>query len=312
MEIRQLKALACQRVKDAPYSARMLALLFVGATAVLSFVITLVSFLLSRQMEGTGGLGGIGTRAMLSAIQMTVMLGGAVMVPFWNLGYTRAALNTARGDEAVPATLLEGFRLFFPALRLFFLQAALLLVLLFIGVQVGTILYMLTPVSGAAMEMIEQLLAAGEAALTDPAATKLLVQAFWPMYALILLVLLVLFIPVLYRLRLVEFSLVDGQHKALRNMAQSNVQMWGKCFWMFRLDLSFWWYFLLQLLTAALAYGDLLVGGGDVAYWAFYLVSAGAQLALGWWYLPRVQTTYALAYDEITKKDSSPKVNPNV
>ncbi len=164
-------------------------------------------------------------------------------------------------------------------------------------------LYMLTPASMAALEMMETVLAGGEAAMTDPAVMEQMLQVFWPMYLLIALVLLVALIPVFYRLRLVEFSLVDGKERALLNMAHSNFRMRYNCLWMFKLDLSFWWYFLLQGLAAALAYGDLLFGGGDVAYWVFYLLSAGAQLFIGWRFLPTVQASYALAYEEITKED---------
>lgn len=303
MDIRQLKIQAAERVAASRFDAKKLALLFTGVLVALSFLMTLVNFLLSKQIEGTGGLGGIGTRTILTAAQMLVLVFGTLVTPFWNLGYTRAALDTVRRGDAEPRTLLEGFRLFLPALRLFLLQAALISAAFFVAMQAGTILYMLTPLSEAAIGVIESLLAGGEAALADPAAIDQLMQVFWPMYLLIGIALLVTILPIIYRLRLVEFSLVDGEEKALKNLAMSNFRMHGKCFWMFRLDLSFWWYFLLQGLAAALAYGDLLINSGDAAYWIFYLLSAGAQLVIGWAFLPKVQATYALAYEEITNDE---------
>lgn len=303
MEIQQLKALAQERVNNARFDAKKLSLLFVGASVVLSFVMTLVSFLLSRQMDSTGGLDGLGTRAILSAAQLLILIGGTLVTPFWNLGYIRTALDTVRDGSATPRTLLEGFRLFFPAVRLYLLKATLITVIFVLGVQLGTLLYMLSPASMVTMGLVEELLAGGEAALADPAAFERLFKVFWPMYGLIAVVLLAALTPALYRLRLVEFSLVDGSEKALQNMAMSNFRMRGNCFWMFRLDLSFWWYFLLQGLTVVLAYGDAIFGGGDVAYWVFYLLSAGAQLAIGWAFLPQVQAAYALAYEEITKDE---------
>ena len=301
MDIQQLKALARQRVDHARYDAKKLALLFTGAAVALSFLITLIGFLLTKQMEGTGGLGGIGLRTILSSIQTLVMMAGALVLPFWNLGYTRAALDTARDGSAEPRTLLSGFRLFFPALRLFFLQAVLYSLIITLVAQAGAILYMFTPASMATMEMLEKIMTDGEAMMTDPAVMEQLVKAAWPMYLLIGILLLVVFIPVMYRLRLVEFSLADGKEKALQNMLRSNYVMRGYCFWMFRLDLSFWWYFLLQGLATVLAYGDLLIGG-DVAYWVFYILSAAAQLFIGWKYLPQVHTSYALAYDILLDK----------
>ena len=308
MEIRQLKAMAQERVNSARFDARKLALLFTAAGVVLSVVLTLVSFILSKQMESTGGLGGIGIRTVLSAVQMLTLLGGTLVMPFWNLGYTRAALDTVRDGGAEPRTLLEGFRLFLPAVRLFLLQSALITLIVVVGIQAGTMLYMLSPVSMAAMDVVESLLAGGEAALADPAAMEKLVSVFWPMYLLIAVVLLAALIPVLYRLRLVEFSLVDGMEKALQNMALSNFRMRGKCFWMFKLDISFWWYYLLQGLAVVLAYTDVLFGGGAVAYWVCYLLSAAAQIVIGWAFLPRVQASYALAYEALTKEEQEGQV----
>ena len=305
MEIRQLKALARQRVEASRFHAKKLALIFTGAAVALSFAVTLVSFLLSRQMESAVGISGIGTRTALSAAQMLLFIGGAIATPFWNLGYTRAALDTVRDGNAEPRTLLEGFRLFFPAIRLFLLKAALLAVIAVVGAQAGAILYMLTPASMTALELMEKIVAGGEAAMADPAVMEQLLQVFWPMYLLVAAVLLAVMTPVFYRLRLVEFSLVDGKERALLNMAHSNFRMRYNCFWMFKLDVSFWWYFLLQGLAAALAYGDLLFGGGDVAYWVFYLLSAGVQLLIGWQFLPGVQASYALAYEELTKDDKN-------
>ena len=303
MEIRQLKALARERVAANRFDSKKLALIFTGAAVALSLVMTLINFLLSRQIEGTGGLSGLGTRTILSAIQMFVLIGGTLVTPFWNLGYIQASLDTARDGSATPKTLLEGFRLFLPAVRLFLLQGALLTVVFVVAVQAGTMLFMLTPASAVAMELIEQLLAGGEAAFADPAIAGQMVSIFWPMYLMIGIVLLAALLPVLYRLRLVEYYLVDGLERALQNMVLSNTRMRGNCLWMFRLDVSFLWFYLLQGLAVVLAYGDYFFGGSDVAYWIFYILSALAQLAVGWAFLPRVQTAYALAYEEISAPD---------
>ena len=302
MNRKQLKALAQERIAASRYSARKLAFLFTGGSLALSLVITLVNFLLNKQIEGTGGLGGIGLRTILSFVQTLVMLAGTVALPFWNLGYTRAALDTARDGSAQPQTLLSGFRLFFPALRLYFLQTVFYTIVITVVAQAGSTLYMFTPFANNGMEVMEKILAGGETLFTDPAVMQQLLQTFWPMYLLVGVLVIVALTFVSYRLRLVEFALVDGRERALQNMLESNRNMRGKCGFLFRLDLSFWWYFLLQVLASVLAYGDLLIGG-DVAYWVFCLLSAGVQLLLGWAFLPRVQTTYALVYDMLANKE---------
>lgn len=302
MDIQVLKSKARQRLEAARFAPRRLALIFTGVGVGVSFLMTLVSFILSRQIGMAGGLGGLGLRTALSVAQILLMLAGTLATPFWNLGYTKASLETARGGDARPRTLLEGFRLFFPAVRLFFAQGALVILLILIAVQGGTMLFLFSPFSHATMQKVQQLLGNGTALPEDPAVMGQLMEMFWPVYLVIALVLLALLIPVMYRMRLVEFSLVDGQEQALRNMLRSNRLMRGKCWAMFRLDLSFWWYFLLQGLAGLVAYGDTVVGG-DVAFWAFYLVSAAAQLAISWAFLPRVQVTYGLCYDKIIKEE---------
>lgn len=300
MDIKMIRAVARERVENAKYSARKLALLSVGATVAVGFLLTLVGFLLEKQMESHVGLGGLEIRTFLSLIQTVLMIGGTAAIPFWNLGYTGAALKTARGEVAEPKALLAGFRVFFPALRLFLLQMAVIMAVCLVGMQVGTILYMLSPASDGAMIFLEQMMQ--DATVIDEAMAMRILKLMWPMYVLIGVVILGLLIPIVYRLRLVEFSLMDGEERALLNMANSYRKMRGNCLSFFRLDLSFWWYYLLQALAATLAYGDVFFGNNPVAYWGFYIASCGAQLAVGYCCLPRVMTTYAAAYDEITKE----------
>lgn len=302
MEIKQVKALARERIANARFDAKKLALIFTGATVLLSLAVSLISFLLDQQMDGAVGLAGLGTRAALSLVQSLVMMASLVVTPFWNLGYVRATLDTARDGSAEPRTLLSGFGRIFPAVRLYLLRTLLITVVIFGSTQIGMTLFMFTPASEAAMTTMDSLLAAGETALMDEAVAGQLIKLFWPMYVLAGAAALTLLIPLLYRLRLVEFSLMDGQDRAIKNMLTSNLHMRGHCVWMFKLDVSFWWYFLLQGLTAVVAYGDIILGiETDVAYWVCVLASAILQLVLGWKFLPYVQTTYALAYDEITK-----------
>lgn len=299
MDIQMVRAMARERVENARYPAKRLALLFVGATVAVGFLLTLVSFLLDRQMASHGGLGGLGTRTMLTMIQTLLMAVSTLVMPFWNLGYTDAVLATARGEAAEPRRLLGGFRRVFPAIRLFLLQAAVVMGVCFFGMQAGSILYMLSPASDGAMIFLEQMMQ--DVTVIDEAMALQILKLMWPMYALIGVVILALLVPISYRLRLTEFSLMDGEEKALKNMVNSNRKMRGNCWKFFRLDLSFWWYYLLQALAATLAYGDALFPG-EVAYWGFYIASGVAQLLVGYFFMPRVMTTYAVAYEELTKE----------
>lgn len=301
MEIQQLKDRARALANSTPYSARRLALIFAGASVGLSLLAVLGDAVIEYFVPDTYGLDGIAMRSVLLMLRAFLTLIMLVVPPFWNLGYTRTALETARGGDPRPGTLLTGFRRFWPAVRLFLLQLLIVFALCTAAANIGPILYMFSPLAMVSVGKVNQLDLANPQGIdpTDPALMDELMQIFWPMYLIVGLVLLVLLVPVLYRLRLTSFALVDGQDKALLNIVESNRAMRKKCFWMARLDLSFWWYFLLQGLAVALAYGDRLLGGGEVWYWVFYLVSLGAQLGISWAFMPRVETAYALAYEAL-------------
>lgn len=299
MDIQMIRAMARERVENAKFDPKKLALIFTGASVAVGFLLTLVNYLLDGKMDAYGGLGGLETRAFLSLIQTVLMIVATVAMPFWNLGYTGAILRTARNEAAEPKHLLGGFRVIFPAMRLFLLQALVVFAVCFLGMQAGSILYMMSPASEEAFIFLEQIM--GDLTVIDEAMAMQILKLMWPMYLMIAVVIVALLLPISYRLRLTEFQLMDGEERALRNMAASYRKMRGNCFSFFRLDLGFWWYYLLQALAAALAYGDALVGG-DVAYWGFYLASAACQILIGWHFMPRVMTTYAVAYDEIIKE----------
>ena len=73
---------------------------------------------------------------------------------------------------------------------------------------------------------------------------------------------------------------------------------------MFRLDLSFWWYYLAQTAIAVLYYGDVLLPAlgvslpisAEAASFVFYAVGLLVQLALLYLFSNRVETTYARFY----------------
>lgn len=314
MNIPTLKTTAAQRLAAASYSPRKLALLHGGVAVALSLVTTLVNLLLTRQMDGTGGLSGIGTRTALSFLQTILMLVTSLALPFWELGFYRAALNLSRREPAEPATLLSGFRRFGAVLRLILLRSGIVLGITFACLQVATILFMLSPWSLEAMEVAEQLLAAG-AATPDEAIMEQMLGAIYPVYILFAVLVFALVIPILYRFRLSDFAVMDDAPGALRALGLSSYWMHGKRLWLFRLDLSFWWYYGLQTLATFLAYSDLLLPAlgiqldKDTALLLSGALSAAVQLVTAWRFAPLVQTTYACAYDALRAEKPPLKQN---
>ena len=300
MDNKMIKAMARQRVMDTKYPAKKLALIYIGVTVISGLLLSLLGAFLEGQMDAHGGLGGMEFRTALSMLQTALMVAVTLATPFWNLGYTSAALKTARNESPEPKSLLAGFRVILPGLRLYLLQIAVVMAVSILAMQVGTILYVMSPASDGALIFLEQMLK--DVSVIDEAMALDILKLMWPMYLMIGIVLLALLIPVAYRLRLTDFQLLEGHEGALRNMALSRRKMRGNCFRFFRLDLGFWWYYLLQLAAVALSYGDALVGDSQLAYWGFYIASCVGQVVVAYCFLPRVATTYAVAYDEITKE----------
>lgn len=313
MNIQDLKQTAHSRLSAATYNPHKLALLHSGAAVAVSLLMTLVSFLLTRQMDTTGGLSGITTRAVLSFAQTMLMLASAVAMPFWEFGFYRSALNLSRNEPATPTTLLTGFRRFGVVLRLLLLRTVLVIGITFACLQAATILFMLSPWSVLTMETAEQLLSSGAA--MEEAAMMQMMQTMYPVYILFAVLMIVLLFPILYRFRLSDWAVMDDTDKALQAMKYSAFWMHRKRLWLFRLDLSFWWYYGLMSLSSLLAYGDALLPAlgvqmnEDVAFFLFYLLSAAVQLIVAWRFAPKVQTTYALAYSALRAEKPPIKQN---
>ena len=124
-----------------------------------------------------------------------------------------------------------------------------------------------------------------------------LIGKLWPMYVIFGLFLIVLLIPLAYRLRLVTLRILDGDKRVIRAMFTSWKSMRGHCKQLFFLDLKFWGYYGLTVLASVVAYGDQLLGiSGDVAYWVCILLSLGIQVLAILAYLPRLHTAQAKFY----------------
>ena len=111
-----------------------------------------------------------------------------------------------------------------------------------------------------------------------------------------------------YRFRFSQYLLTDETPvRARAALALSNHLTRGHKKSLFMLDLSFWWYYLLQFAVAAIVYipdiltltGNPLPISGTVANVVFYGLYCIASLSLIWFAGAYVQTTNACAYTSI-------------
>ncbi len=304
----QLKHRAQERLEQSACSPKKLVLLYTAVLLGLSFVLSLLQFYLDQSIGETGGLSGIGMRSYLETAQSLLELANGLLLPFWQIGLVCVMLRLVRGQQTQYSALLEGFRHFGPVLRANLLRWGLFFLVAIIGCQVGVAVYCMTPAAEPLYTLAEQMVAENVA---DPYALlteEVMLELVLDMLPFLLGGMLLPMIPVAYRLRMMDYVLMDrpelGAFFALR---MSFAMTRKNCMKLFGLDVSFWWFYALELLMAALCYGDVLLGWAGVelgmtatvASFVFFALGLVCQLGLYVWRLDHVSATYALAYEAL-------------
>ena len=320
MDFRDRSALirqADRAVAGAAYDPRKLVLIYAGVTAVVMFLVTAANFLLQAQIAGTGGLSGLAMRSMLETAIEVLQTAVNLILPFWTFGYLTCVLRMTRGQGFGPDTLLAGFRSFGPVLRLNILRGGYYLLTALLCLYPSIMIFLWTPFSAPFREILEPLAVQGTTGVilddtTLAAATEALTPAF-VIYGLLLLVVLG---PKYYSFRMADYCLMDdpkaGARAAIR---RSTVMLHKNRLALLQLDLRFWWFYLLDGLTLAVCYGDMLLAlagitlpiSADVSYFLFYGMSLLVQLGLYVWVRSRIECAYCAGY-ECLKADLDEKL----
>lgn len=320
LDRRGLKAASAERLSQAPLAQRII-LIWAGASAGISLLVSFLSFLLDSQIELTGGLSGIGLRSLLTSAQSFLSLAVLLAMPFWEVGLLWTSLQVVRGQETRFSMLTKGFFRIGPVVRLLLLRVALLFGVMMVCSHAAGILTVVVPVSKEALEavvQVEQTILSDPAAAIDPAQLELFWQAMLPSFVVSLLLTAGVWVYLAYRFRLADYLVIDREKiGALAALVYSNHLTKGNKRALLKLDLRLWWYYVLLLLVNLLAYADLLLPAlgvalpvsKEVAYWVFYGLSVAGQLALAWYAVPYVQTVYAKAYDTLRRQDDLPAVS---
>lgn len=289
-------------------------LIHTGVVLLISLLLTAADFLLNRQISTTGGLSGMGMRSVLTTVQSLLRLTQAVILPFWQIGYTYYTLKVAQGQTAGLSDLTEGFRRVGPVLRLKMLVGGMTVLLIFACAYASSMIFMLTPWAIPMMQQMEELMATtmDEQALLD-AIVALTKDATVPVMIIFSLCFLAGSFFLFFRYRFAELWLMDHpQGGALAALRESRQLMRGNWKAMLRVDLSFWWFYLLEVLVTVLCYGDVVLGAMGVemttdafgSYILFFVLYLCAQLALYWWKRNEVAVTYAHAYMQLCPKEA--------
>ena len=201
-------------------------------------------------------------------------------------------------------------------LRCTLLEGLILFAIAFGGIYIATMLFMFTPFSSRAVELLtpvlENVTLLNPEMVLDEALYGQLMQAMIPAFVMCVIVVAAAAIPVLYRLRMARFVIIDKPGTgALAALRESRKMMKGNCLKLLKLDVSLWPYYIGCVFASLLCYGDMLlpmVGvtlpfSDTVSYYLFFALYLAVQFAVYYFLRNPAETAYAIAYDSIRPKE---------
>ena len=313
MNLSQIRQDATKRLQQDQGGFSRLVFIHTAITVGASLLLLLISWL-STSLTPGGGLSNMASQDMLSTIQTMLQFAIAILSPIWEASLIFCALRLIRDQEYTTRDLTAGFRRWGAILGSLILRG-----LIYFGFSMAcyfatSILVSFVPIPASVQK---DLLAFVEApAFPMAASLYYFVAVIGIIFAINLCLVL---IPRVYLHRLVEYRIMDQSTcGGLQAILQSRILMKGHRRKLFLLDLSFWWYYLLEGAIAAFSLSYLFIPdlgmSLEIATWVFTLTSLLAQLALYYYAKPKLAISYALFYqnifDESTKLPEPPQPQP--
>jgi len=305
-----LKQKAHTALTNASYDPQKMVLIHTAAASIVTLLTAALSFLIEDGISGTGGLGGIGLRTTLSTVSSVLQNITNLVLPFWSFGYLIFILKTLRREQTGPATLLEGFQYLLPILRLLLIRGFIYVAIGFLCLYPSAVIFSMTPLVRPLEALMEPMLnltsEADIAMYMDDATIAAMTDALLPMLLIYLGMYLAICIPIAYRLRFANYVLLDNPRAgAISALRTSSSLLHRNCLNLFKLDLSFWWYFVIHAALMLVCYGDALLPmlgvtlpvSATTAFFLFYVLYFIGQLIFFWFARNQVEITYAAAYE---------------
>ena len=302
---------AKRRLAAVSVSPKKAALIHTAIALGCSLLLSIITYLLELWIDTTGGLQGIGTRNILISAQTFLTLAVSIALPIWQMGIFYTALKWTKEESVNFSHIAQGFRRFSPAIGIHALRSILFVVLGFAIGRIVLSVFLLTPFATPILELNETI---AEQSLTMEELSSLFTSELTSFDMYTVLATMIIFgilygmvaLWVFYRLRFTSFCVMDGMsagNALLKSLAISYKQVWQ----LLKLDLSFWWFYLLQMLTVVLCYGTEILAyvgivlplPGIVSTSMFYLLGILCQCGLLWQCEAHRVTTYALAYQTL-------------
>lgn len=313
--LRQIREFASDRVRQSP-SQKQIVMIYAALVLGMTALELVLSHVLGLMVDNSGGLSNLGKRNMLSTLQSMLPVVLALLTMCLDVGYLAAMLRIARGMYTSPQTLRLGFDRFWVLMRCNIFKGLIMGAVTFVSVYFGVMIYMMTPLSDAAKEILTPLVSQASMLngqiVIDEAAYTLLMDAMVPAFVICGILLLILGTPVFYNYRMVNYVIIDKPAMgALMALRESKKMMRGNRLQLLKLDVSLWWYYLASAAAVAVGYGDALLNklgvalpvSETVAYFGFYALYLAASFVVHVFLRNRAEVCYALAYDAVKPEE---------
>ncbi len=287
-------------------AAKRTVLLYAGILAAAQLLVALLSillgFLTEKMTQDVSGLDVLDTVAAMETAQTVLNLLLMILPTFWTMGYIFVLLRMTLGEHTHDGMLLQGFRKFGPVIRKALIEGMLQMGVLMMGISLGSTIVSMTPLARPMLEVMEGF--ADMTALTDQQLMELM-EASGPAVTVSMLFGAVFLLPLMYRLRVSNYLLMDyPQYGAVFSLTMSYRVTRGSAFRLFKLELSFLWYYLPLWLAGMLPtlatflprLGIQLPIGGTLLSLLVLAVSLLLQLALQYAFSNKVEMTFVHAY----------------
>ena len=313
--LREIKNRSEERLRQSA-SQQKIVMIYAALTLGLMLLVTVTNYVLGMQMDNFGGLSNLGKRTMLSSLQSMLPVVQSLVIMCLDLGYLAAMLRIARGMYTSPQTLRLGFDRFWLLLRCGIFKGLIMTGVTFVSMYLGIMIFVLTPFSKAAVEIIAPIISQVSLLNTeiviDDVTYGLLMEAMLPAFGICGVLLLILGGPMYYNFRMVNYIIIDkpsiGAMMALR---ESKKMMKGHRLQLLKLDLSFWWYYLATGVAMVICYGDILLPmlGLElpvpevVSFFGFYVLYLAVSFGVHFFLRNRVEVCYGLVYDAVKPEE---------
>lgn len=313
LNISDLRSRAGAESKRCGPEGRLLVLVYCGVLAALSLGSNGLNLILDSKIGQTGGLDGMGMRAVLQTVQEILYYVNLFFGPFWSAGFLCAMLAMVRGGRPELRDLSAGCRRLGPILGHMAFGFLVGFGLMMAAANLAAVLFSASS-WGAKYEAVLLPVLQDPNLITPEGGINValipveeLIMAAIPMLVLTGVIFVPAYLYLSMGFRMSMYLVVERPISGAQAHIESMRLMRGHKWQLLKLDLSYWWYYLLAFGASLVAHLDQLLPLMGVQllpdsrllffiakglYWA-------ATIALCLWKRCEVDAAHLLAYEAI-------------